>query len=271
MRALQIGSLLATMSIVSLAGGCSSPSSQPTSPHPLTLGTACSSLDAEQTVVEGGAEPPMCAGDEWIFALPATTEPPTPRRSEVLLTHDGQKVSGGEGDVIAHEVELSTRLGSAGASDDDWHVVWQLHGPTDGEWRPPPVGLRIRHGQLAVSGGAGWPGHDWNTANHEWMRPLAQIEDGQTYRIRVLTHLSSDPEKAWISATVDGRAIVDRWQPRAEAGFPVGTLYPGQEEVTSRIGLYRGTQGAPPPEYTQVVSQRVLESRRLDATGTHGK
>lgn len=248
--------------VVLLATGCSrAPSTHPANPRPVTLGSSCGAPSSIHTAVEGGAEPPMCIADQWVFVLPGMPNPPTVRRSELFLTHKGVEVAGGEGAVIDHEVDLTVHLDAAGRGDDDWHVVWQLHGPTSGEWRPPPVSMRIRNGELTVSGGAGWPGHDWKTANHEWSRILTPIEDGRRYRVRVTTHLASDPKQAWISARVDGRTVLEKWHPRSEMGYEVGTLYPGQATVKSRIGLYRGSQGAQPPSYTQAVAQKIVDAK----------
>ncbi|MDO5627584.1 MAG: heparin lyase I family protein [Mobilicoccus sp.] len=213
-----------------------------------------------EIMVEGDAEPPMCEGDTWIFMAPGVRDATSPRRTEVFLAEDGSPVLGREGSVVVHDAEITLQLGPAGAGDHDWHVLWQLHGPTNGEWRPPPIGLRVRDGKLAVSGGAGAPGHNWRSANHEWARTLASVEDGVTYRVKVTVFLSADPAKGWVTAEMDGQRVVDRWHPVSPAGFRTGTLYPGQAEVASRVGLYRGSQGAPPPEYTQVVAQKVIQS-----------
>lgn len=248
---------LSTAVIVACSGGSGSPSEGRPA---LVVGSACPRPETTRVALQGRGDSPVCVEGSWVFTVPAEEGGPSPDRTELFLTQDGGPLVGHEGETVVHDVDLTTHLGPAGASDRDWHVVWQLHGPTQGEWRPPPVGLRIRNGILAVSGGAGWPGHDWKNANHEWVRDLGRIEDGRTYHVRVEVFLSSDPNGAWVSAVMNGHQVAHHWRPVSPDGYSVGTIYPGQPEVASRIGLYRGTQGGRAPDYDQVVVQKVREA-----------
>ncbi|GMA40696.1 heparin lyase I family protein [Mobilicoccus caccae] len=259
------GLRLVALPVVALlsATACSAANTSPAESATATaIAVNCPEVDPRiLTAVEGGAERPMCINGLWTFVVPGVDRPANPRRSELFVVADGRPVVGREGQTLHHQLEITPNLGVAGADDRHWHIAWQLHGPTNGQWKPPPVALRIRNGQLALTGGAGWPGQNWTTANHEWLRPLTSIRDGQTYRVTVDVHLSSDPAKGWVSGSVDGREVVNQWHPISRTAFRSGTLYPGQATVASRIGLYRGSQGAPPPETTQVITQRIIEAR----------
>ncbi|WP_168582232.1 heparin lyase I family protein [Gephyromycinifex aptenodytis] len=241
--------------------GCAAPAPPPDPEPRPPLSLECTKTQDEvETVTENGASQPICVRGAWVFIAPALENPQRMRRSEIFLRNGSEPVTGREGSVIVHDVELSVRLGESGASDDAWHVLWQLHGPTDGQWRPPPVALHVRNGRLGLSGGAGHPNHSWKQANHEWSKPLIPISDGETHRVRIVVVLSSDPRKGSVSASVDGRSVLEQWRPRSPDGYTPGTLYPGQHQVSSRIGLYRGSQSETPPEYEQIVVQRVLEA-----------
>lgn len=245
------------------ATACSAASPPPAESATSTaIAVNCPNIDLRiLTAVEGGAERPMCINGLWNFVVPGVDKPANPRRSELFVVQDGRPITGREGQTLHQEFDITPNLGPAGADDRQWHIVWQLHGPTNGEWKPPPVALRIRNGQLALTGGAGWPGHNWTTANHEWLQPLTPIRDGETYRVIVDVYLSADTGKAWVSGSVNGRRVVDRWHPVSRAGYRSGTIYPGQAAVASRIGLYRGSQGAAPPKTTQVITQRIIDAR----------
>lgn len=251
---------VATWAALGLAAcGASSPRTGPSEQTVATVPTCDGAASAEAVIT--AADEPRCTGGTWTFTLPAMTDPPEVRRSEVLLKNGRADVSGQEGSTVVHDVSITPHLGDAGQGDGSWHVLWQLQGKTDEKWGPPSMGLRIRHGVLAVSGGSGHPEHNWTLANYEWAVDLTKVTDGETYRIRVSTYLSSDPDRGWVSASVDGRTIIDHWRPVSPDGLRSGTIYPGQPTVDSRIGLYRGSQTEAPPTYGQNVNQQVFQAR----------
>lgn len=211
-------------------------------------------------LTQGDAKGPVCDDGFWTADLPATHHPEATRRSELHLGAPGRPLVGTPGDTVVHDVQVRGRLGSAARDPGDWHVIWQLHGQTDGAWRPPPVVLRVRDGFISLSGGSGHTGQSWETSNYEWARALAPFEDDRTYHIRVVVKLSSVADRAWVSAQVDGRTVVDRWIPESSQGLRPGTMYPGQPRVNSRIGLYRGTNEGAPPTYEQRFGTRVIEA-----------
>lgn len=238
---------------------------EPETAPPVEVLSCPQSWRAAQTAVAGDASPPLCLRDTWVFDLPAESDAPSPRRSEVFLRTTGGsggegEVVGGEGDTVVFESEITAALGDSGAQDLAWHVLWQLQGPTGDEWRPPPIGLQVRNGTLSLGGGAGHPNHDWNSANHEWRVALGDFHDNVPLRVRVVVTLSADVDKAVVSAWFDGRRVLDNWRPRSADGHRPGTLYPGQAGVAARMGLYRGSQGERPPDYRQTVTQRLIEA-----------
>lgn len=213
-----------------------------------------------RTVVAGDAQAPICVEGTWVFDAPARNDAPSVRRSEVFLADVAPQGIATAGSTVVFDSRITAVLGPSGTQDRAWHVVWQLQGPTQGEWRPPPVGLQIRDGRVYLGGGAGHPDHDWNRRNYEWRVDLGPFADDVTRRIRVEVTLSPDVDRGVVSAWFDGTQILDHWKPVSPEGYHPGTLYPGQDAVAARIGLYRGSQGESPPDYRQTVTQRVLES-----------
>jgi len=168
-----------------------------------------------------------------------------------------------EGDTMVFAAAVKGWLGPAAQSDDQWHVLYQLQGLTNGQWVPPVLSLEVRDGKLWVAGGHGHPNHDWTSRNYWWRRPIATWHNGQTYRIRLVSRLSSDPDKGRLNVYVDGVRKIGGWRPTSPSGLRPGTLYPGQPEVQSRSGLYRGTQGGVIPTYGQGVQVRLMEVGKL--------
>lgn len=201
--------------------------------------------------LQGLAEPPDCVDGRWRFVLPSTDDPPMKRRTELWLT--GEKEYG-SGDDAVIDMRIRAELGEAAFSGDQWHVVWQLHGPTFGDWRGPALTLQVNNGWWVVAGGSGHPEQGSDDADYTWYAPLAKFSNGNTKQIRVEAHLTHNPEKARIDAWVDGEHVVRDHTPRSWDGLAPGTLYPGQDVVQARIGLYRGTlSGESPPRDEQVV------------------
>lgn len=229
---------------------------------------AASSLNCRSTVTapfsqaQGNASTPVCANNTWVYDLPATSSPSSPRRTETHWGVGTNVVQYREGQTVVHEAVYAGELGAAAQADKDWHVLWQLHGPyRDGSWRAPIMGLNVRNGQLRLGGGSGHPQHDWSTRNYEWIAPIAKWTDGTPVRVKVESYLSSDPSKGWISAWVNGRQVLNQWRPSSySGGLRAGTFYPGMDHVASRSGLYRGSQGATPPTYRQVMSVQVVRA-----------
>ena len=169
----------------------------------------------------------------------------------------GEEVTGESGDRLTFEADLRAHLGSAASADDAWHLLWQLHGPVGDRWAGPAVSLLVRDGGLKLVGGAGAPGQDWLTRNYEWNRQLAPYVDDRKTRLRIEVQLGG-PDHGWVSAWVDGRAILKQWRPESLSGLRPGTIYDGQDAVAMRMGLYRGTQGGAPPKHEQWVEYEVL-------------
>lgn len=211
---------------------------------------------------QGSASDPVCAGNTWIYDLPASGTPEALRRTETHWGTSSGSTKYVEGQTITHEAVYTGQLGAAAQADNDWHVIWQMHGPfKDNSWRPPAMGLTVRNGTLRLSGGSGHPQHDWNTRNYEWIAPLTTWTDGKPVRVKVQSYLSSDPSKGWVSAWVDGRQVLNQWRPTSyKGGLRPGTFYPGQDHLVSRNGLYRGTQAGPPPTYRQVMGIEVVRA-----------
>ncbi len=215
------------------------------SPRVLTAGT---------THAWGGREPRV-SGETWRFELQPTARPENPRRSELWWDVYGTPAAYREGDVANYSADFRADLGAASNTNPDWHVVWQLHGATHGVWKGPAMTITIANGVLRMTGGSGHPAHDHNAAAgryYAWFKDLVPFENGRTYRLRVQALLSTDPGVGWISAWVDGRKLLDRWQPVSHTGLRPGTIMPGQPVVNNRAGLYRGTlDGGRVPTYRQ--------------------
>lgn len=209
---------------------------------------------------QGEALAPMCSSDTWVFDLPETAAPAGTRRTEAHWGSTTAAKAYHEGDTITYEADYRGFLGAAAQDDSDWQVIWQLHGPVRGEWPGPAMGLFVRNGTLRIGGGDGHEGQDWTQRNYEWSRVLAPWVDGSTFRVKVTTYLSSDPDKGWVSASCNDHQILDHWRPVSAMDLRPGTMYAGTEFLASRTGLYRGTQGGSPPTYRQVIYAHVLQA-----------
>lgn len=173
---------------------------------------------------------------------------------------NGRRVTFHEGDTVHFRARFTGQLGPAAQDDNNWQVMWQLHGvSTDGVWRSPPAGLNVRQGQLRLGGGAGHPDHSYTGHNYEWSRDLARYQDGKTYDVEVTIYLSTDPDRGWIDTRVNGVAVLTHWKPVSAQGYRPGTFFSNQPEIASRNGLYRGTQnGAPLPTYEQSMRIQMI-------------
>lgn len=215
----------------------------------------------------------------WTFTLPANASPDARRRVERLWIVDGRAATYTHGDILVFEGIVSATLGAASATDAHWHLLWQAHGPggpPTSTWRPPPVSLTVRNGQLRLGGGEGHPSHSWtdSTSYYAWTKPLATWTEGKQYRFRIEMLVGSGTS-SWVSAWVDGQQILTRWVPQGiksgvNTGCYPGTIYstsatPEGDWLNSRSGLYRGTDaGTTPPTYEQ--SSRWWP---LDASPSH--
>lgn len=255
-------SALAATTFLATAAPVSSPASASTQIDTVRASTlnCTSTVKAPFSQAQGGGSEPVCAGNTWIYDMPASSTPDTVRRTE---THWGSVTTPTkytEGQTITHEAVYTGKLGQAGQGDDDWHVIWQMHGPfKDNSWRPPAMGLVVRNGTLRLSGGSGHPQHNWATRNYEWIAPLGTWTDGKPVEVKVQSYLSADPAKGWVSAWVDGRQVLNQWRPTSYKGsLRPGTFYPGQDYLVSRNGLYRGTQRGTTPTYRQLMAVEVV-------------
>lgn len=201
--------------------------------------------------LQGDGQAPRCDDGRWRFVLPQESDAPPKRRTELWLSEEeGYR----NGDEAVIDMRIRADLGEAAFSDEHWHVVWQLHGPTFGDWLGPALSLQVNNGQWVVAGGNGHADHDPRTSNYMWHKPIAKFSNRNTKHVRVEVRVAHDPEQARIDAWVDGKRVLRDYSPRSRQGLRPGTLYPGQDGVQARIGLYRGTlDGGDPPEYEQVV------------------
>lgn len=208
-------------------------------------------VSAGTTHAWDGSQPAHSCG-RWTFRLPATHNPPSTRRSELWWSKDAAtNIALHKGDLLTYEDRVTAHLGGAGASNNDWHLLWQLHGPTNGVWSGPAMSLSVRDGQLFLTGGSGHPKHSRQTY-YQWFKNLATYRDGRTYKFKIQTYLTPYPDSAWISVWIDGKQVLHKWQPVSSYGHRSGTLNPGQPEVAVRSGLYRGTgDGYPRPTTSQ--------------------
>ncbi len=221
-----------------------------------------SALSVNEKVAQGGSLPAQCTSTGWHYVIPAAPNPVTPRRVETVWAMNGKPVVFHEGDTVHFRATFTGQLGAAAQDDNNWHVMWQLHGiSTDGVWRSPLLGINVRHGQLRLGGGAGHPNHSYDplSRNYEWSRDLAAYADGRTYDVAVTIFLSTNPDQGWIDAWVNGRKVLTHWHPISPQGNRPGTFYPNQPEIASRNGLYRGTQNnAPIPTYQQSMRIEMI-------------
>ena len=196
---------------------------------------------------------PAGGGTQWTFDVPAMSNPPVRRRSELWWSIDGRPVSYGSTGYVRYQADIGADLGAAAFTSADWAVLWQLLGTTYGVWKAPNFAITQANGQLRLTGGSGHPNHDPNAGrNYWWYRDLAPYANWRSYRVRIESQLSTDPNVGWISVWVNGVVVVDRWRPIARSGLRPGTFHPGQTTIYSRSGLYRGTNGtAARPTYRQ--------------------
>ena len=212
-----------------------------------------------QAYTQGTVKAPECDGQAWSFVLPGQGEAQSRRRSEVFALVDDAPYR--PGDTVRFETRVQARLGDAASSGQDWHVLWQIIGRTDGAWKGPVMSLVAADGALALAGGNGHPDHEPDgDVSLQWNRRLAPFEDGRSYHLVIESRLH--PRNGWVTVQVDGETVLDRYEPRTRDGRRPGTLYPGQREVTQRFGLYRGTDGGEPPAYSQEVRHDVEDVGR---------
>ena len=205
--------------------------SEPT-PAPSTSAT---SADVQLTRREGqnGAATPSDSGSAYVAAIPRGVKAMPYYRSEGFWTLDGQLVELHEGDRISLDMTITPQLGGVGSLKNQWSVVWQLHGPMDdGSWRAPVLALTVDKGSWRLTGGSGHP--DGNRSGWADTRPT--YLDGQPAHWRMDLTVSTDPRKASVNATINDQQVATDWHP------PAGTLYPGQQWVGLKSGLYTGGQ-----------------------------
>lgn len=220
-----------------------------------TVPAATPVYTAGTTHAWGGLEPRVIANG-YHFELPATTTPDNPRRSELWWNVYGKPAAYREGDVANYSADFTADLGPAAATEADWHVVWQLHGPTNGIWKGPAQTLTVANGKLRMTGGSGHPDHDPAAGRYyQWFMDLVPFNNNTVYNVRIQTLLSTRPDDGWITAWVNGVKRLDRWRPQSHTGLRPGTIAPGQPELNNRSGLYHGTlPGGKVPTYRQWVT-----------------
>lgn len=193
-----------------------------------------------------GATDPWCNNGVYTYELPPDSDPIGPRRSETEWARGNGRATYREGDTLVYEADISGDLGQAAYERDNWHVIWQPQGRTNGQWGAFAQGLQIMDGQLRLVGGG--------ITNNWWTKKLASWENNRVYRVKIVVKLSQDPSKGWIDAYVDGKKVVHQFK------NPSGTLNRGQPEVVNRSGLYRGVgsnRGAHAgPKYHQSIKIR---------------
>lgn len=205
------------------------------------------------------AQPVRLTDGTWHFVAPATSNTTPKRRSEVFWSANGTPLRPKEGDTLCYDVEFTGQLGAAAQSDQDWHVLMQVVGTVDGKWLGPSFGLHVRNGEIRLGGGGGHPLQNYSSSNHEWNHVLSKYEDGRTYRLTVQAKLSSDTNIGWLNAWVDGTQVVSQYQPISPQGLKPGTLYPGNDGIAVRSGLYRGTDASGTrPTYEQWTKVKPL-------------
>lgn len=244
---------LATLAapIVALAAGESANAS---ARRPQAAAVTSNAVYTAGTTHAWGGQEPRIITNGYHFELPATSRPDNPRRSELWWNVYGTPAAYREGDVANYCAEFRADLGRAAATDEDWHVIWQLHGATNGIWKGPAQTLTIANGKLRMTGGSGHPAHDPAVPSryYQWFKDLVPFTNNTVYRLRIQTFLSTNASEGWITAWVNGAKLLDRWRPVSHTGLRPGTILPGQPEVNNRSGLYRGTlPGAKPPTYRQ--------------------
>ena len=199
----------------------------------------------------------------WTCTLPAVSSPMSTRRSEVHWGVDGRGAIFKHGDTIWHVADVQGQLGEAGQDPAEWHVIAQLHGATsDGQWRNPALSLIVSGGHLHLRGGGGHPSHvNSSTGSYAWNHELEPWVDGRRYHYEMRIHVDNGQD-AWISLSLDGVQILDRWVPQGQYNGQDTGRYPGviyAERDTpwawcmQRNALYRGSNDSTPPTYAQWV------------------
>ena len=89
------------------------------------------STDTQREAIDGALEPTDNGDGSLTFTLPIRGDSGTvsKRRIERMWTVDGRTCTHTRGDLVVFEAEFMGVLGAAAASDNQWHVLWQLHGP----------------------------------------------------------------------------------------------------------------------------------------------
>ena len=182
------------------------------------------------------------ADDQGFRPAARTTAGATPPRVEggqvsVQLTGRGQRSElepdlppAQEGDQ--HDLSFLLQLGPDFPVHGSGRQViarWQNDGPG-----PAPVELWVRDGQLVLHGGEGHP-----TGWRAFDRALGPVRAGQWCEVGVRVCFSANPEKAQVSASLDGERVLTEHHPRG------GTLYPGQQSHLT-VGLHRDAAIAGP-------------------------
>lgn len=210
---------------------------------------------ARRAHTQGNSTPPICSDDSsWNFIVPADEDPALRRRSEVFVSQGEDARIYHSGEYVHYSAVITGSLGEAADTTTDWHVLWQVLGRTDGEWKGPSMALLVADGRLALTGGNGHPQHEADRS-YQWNRLITPYRDGTPYRVTIDAYL--DAQDGWVTVQLDGETVLDRYRPRTAQGRQVGTIYPGQSELTERYGLYRGSDESP-PTYAQMVEQDVV-------------
>ena len=231
------------------------------------------STDTHREAIDPGLEPTYNPDGSITFTLPIRGDAGTAakRRIERTWTVDGRPAAHTRGDRMVFEGEFVGVLGVAAASDNQWHVLWQFHGPGGSDlnaWRPPPLGLKVQSGRISVSGGEGHPNNQFTSPGYYgWAWDCGPWVDNIRHSLRVEVLVGNDPDGR-LTVIFDGQELCRDWRPQGywplsgggwRNNFP-GTIFstPGDTQgdwLMSRGGLYRGHQnGEPPPtSYTQWV------------------
>lgn len=128
-------------------------------------------------------------------------------------------------------------LGAATADRGEWSVVFQLIGPArTGGWPAPPLTLHIRDNSWRIGGGAGISGG--TKAAYAPNHPA--FHNGIAVHWRFAVVVSSNPGSDRVDAWLNGRHVVTAWHP------PAGTIYPTQDHLLIKSGLYTGGTDSQP-------------------------
>ena len=234
---------------------------------------AIGSTDTQREAIDGSLEPTEHPDGSLTFTLPIRGDAGSvsKRRIERLWTVDDRTCTHTRGDRVVFEGEFMGVLGAAAASGNQWHVLWQLHGPGGsdlGAWRPPPLGLKIQSGRIQLSGGEGHPNNQFVRENYYgWAWDCGPWADNVRHRLRVEVLVGNDPNGR-VTVVFDGQILCEDWRPQGnwplsgggwQPNYP-GTIFSQPSDyqgdwLQSRAGLYRGHQNgeAPPTSYAQWV------------------